>query len=425
MDLPSMMKHRIAATGWLIAITLHPATATAQEPQAESGPQDSERPTAGHEVDLIDLFRMLRHRDAPAPSEPAREDGPMLAFVPTFSSKPSTGLALGVLAHGAFFLGDPATTGISSAAIGLNFTTKKQASLTARLNVFTRDNRFDIQGDNRFLWTSQDTFGLGLQTTESDAINARFDQFRVSEIVYRAVQPGLYVGAGLHFNAHRDIRPGNDAEGAWDSSPYVEYSQRYGFPLDGQTSNGPAFGVLLDTRDSVINASRGWMAAVTYRPYFEALGSDSAWQQVLLDVRTYRQLKPGGRHTLAMWAYGDFVVDGVAPYFALPSTGNDIYGRTGRGYVEGRFRGDRLAYGELEYRGTLMANGLLGMVAFLNATTVSNRETGESLFDDLAPGGGVGLRVRFNKRSKTNICIDIGWGRGGSRGLYLGLQEAF
>jgi hypothetical protein len=175
----------------------------------------------------------------------------------------------------------------------------------------------------------------------------------------------------------------------------------------------------------VINASRGWMASLTYRPYFEALGSDSAWQQLLLDVRTYRQLKPDGRHTLAMWAYGDFVAGGVAPYFALPSTGNDTYGRAGRGYVEGRFRGDRLAYGELEYRGTLMANGLLGMVAFLNATTVSNRETGESLFDDLAPGGGIGLRVRFNKRSKTNICIDVGWGRGGSRGLYLGLQEAF
>lgn len=419
-----MMSHRIAAI-CLFVVTFHGATAAAQEPDTGPAPQSSERPATATEIDLLDVIRRLRRKEAVPPAEPVPKTGPMLAFVPTISSKPSTGLAIGVLAHGAFFLGDQATTGISSAAVGLNFTTKKQASLTARLNVFTRDNRLDVQGDNRFLWTSQDTFGLGMQTDEDDAINARFDHFRVSEILYAALRRGLYAGAGLHFNIHGDIGPGNDADSRWDTSPYVEYSRKYGFPLEGQASNGPAFGVLLDTRDSVINASRGWMASATYRPYFKALGSDSAWQQVLVDVRNYRQLTRDGRHTIAMWTYGDLVVSGVAPYFALPSTGSDTYGRAGRGYVEGRFRGDRLAYGELEYRGTLMSNGLLGMVAFLNATTVSNRETGESLFDDLAPGGGVGLRVRFNKRSRTNICIDVGWGRGGSRGLYLGLQEAF
>lgn len=47
MDLPSMMKHRIAATGWLIAITLHPATATAQEPQAESDRPNPSGPPRG------------------------------------------------------------------------------------------------------------------------------------------------------------------------------------------------------------------------------------------------------------------------------------------------------------------------------------------------------------------------------------------
>ena len=66
----------------------------------------------------------------------------------------------------------------------------------------------------------------------------------------------------------------------------------------------------------------------------------------------------------------DLVVEGVAPYFDLPATGLDTYGRSARGYSEGQFRGERLAYGEIEYRGTLMRNGLLGMVAFLNTTTV-------------------------------------------------------
>ena len=68
----------------------------------------------------------------------------------------------------------------------------------------------------------------------------------------------------------------------------------------------------------------------------------------------------------------DLVVGGVAPYLDLPATALDTYGRTARGYSEGQFRGERLAYGQAEYRATLTRNGLLGMVVFLNTTTVSS-----------------------------------------------------
>ena len=88
------------------------------------------------------------------------------------------------------------------------------------------------------------------------------------------------------------------------------------------------------------------------------------------------------------------VVDGVAPYLDLPGTGLDTYGRTARGYSEGQFRGERLAYGEVEYRAPLTRNGLLGMVAFLNTTTVTNFATDERLFDSFATGAGAGLRLR-------------------------------
>src|SRR5581483_2702391 len=115
---------------------------------------------------------------------------------------------------------------------------------------------------------------------------------------------------------------------------------------------------------------------------------------------------------------------GVAPFFDLPANGFD--GRSSRGYTEGRFRGDHLLYAETEYRGTLTANGLIGFVAFANATTVSDPTSASShLFDTVSPAGGLGLRVLLNKRSRTNLCTDYGWGRGGSRGFYLSIQEAF
>jgi len=67
----------------------------------------------------------------------------------------------------------------------------------------------------------------------------------------------------------------------------------------------------------------------------------------------------------------------------------------------------------------------LGMVAFVNTTTISNRQDGEQLFDNFAPGAGAGLRLLLNKRSRTNLAFDVGFGERGSRGIYLVVQEAF
>ena len=210
------------------------------------------------------------------------------------------------------------------------------------------------------------------------------------------------------------------------TSPFVQYSEAHGLPLDAQASAGPSADLLWDTRDSFINAAHGWLAKASYRTSFDGfLGADSSWQRVNLDVRTYQPLSASGRHTLAGWMFADLIVGGVAPYLDLPGTGLDTYGRSARGYSEGEFRGERLAYGEVEYRGTLMRNGLLGMVVFVNATTISNLQQDERLFDSVAIGGGAGLRLLINKRSKTNLCFDVGFGKQGSRGIYLAVQEAF
>ena len=73
----------------------------------------------------------------------------------------------------------------------------------------------------------------------------------------------------------------------------------------------------------------------------------------------------------------------------------------------------------------LTRNGLLGIVAFANTTTISNLDAGENLFDSYAPAGGAGLRVLFNKRSRTNLCVDFAFGKDGAKGLYFALQDAF
>jgi hypothetical protein len=389
-------------------------------PEATPGPDAIAEPSR----DVFDVLRELRHK--PPKAEPADvQKQLMVAAAPVISYNPASGVGIGAAGNLAFYKGFPETTSISSVVASLIATSKKQVLFNAKADVSARNNRWVLHGDDRLYWTSQDTYGLGTSTTPDEAVNARYDFFRVYETVYRRVRRGLYLGGGFVYNTHTGVRPAEGAEPAWPDSPYVAYSQEHGFDPDSQTSTGAGVNVLLDTRDGAINPSRGFYASLEYQMFFEGfLGGTSGWQQLNADLRTYVRLSADARHRLALWAYANLVTGGDAPYFDLPATAMDTYGRSGRGYVQGRFRGERLAYGEAEYRWTFTRSGLLGMVAFLNAQTFSDQRTGEQLFDSFATGAGVGLRVMMNKRSKTNMAVDVGWGRDGAN-VYFAVQEAF
>jgi hypothetical protein len=379
-------------------------------------------------VDVADLIRKARGKKQ-TPEQQAASFDPgtrEYAIAPVIGYKPDSGLIGGVGGNFAVQRGDPATTQMSSTVVTATFSWEKQISLTARFNLVAADHRWEADGDNRAQWTSQNTFGLGTAAPADARVNMRFDRFRFYETVSRKVYRRLLAGAGLFYSTNTNIEPRDGSEEAWASSPYVTYTTAHGLPLNGQTSAGPGFIVEIDTRDSAINARRGWLASASYRTFFEGfLGGDSNWQELYLDGRAYRRLGSSRRDTMAFWFWSDLVTGGVAPYLDLPAIGVDKYGRSGRGYAEGRFRGERLVYGEAEYRRTLTRNGLIGMVVFLNTTSVSSLESGERLFDNFATGAGAGFRLLLNKRSNTNLCVDVGFGRAGSRGFYLSVQEAF
>ena len=377
-------------------------------------------------VDVFDLLRMIRHKDPP-PDPPVWDyRKPMRAFAPVIGFKPSSGAQVGVAGNVAFYRGDPATTHISSIVASLTFSTKGQTSLTDRITFFARDDRWRLEADHRFQWTSLQTSALGTSADPATITETDYDFFRLHHTAYYQLRPSFFAGAGLYFDNHTGVGPSDDDEAAFPGSAYVEYSEAHGLPLDAQASAGTGVDLLWDSRDSFINARRGWLAKAGYRKLFEGfLGGDSSWQRVNLDLRTYAPLSRSRRHLLAVWPFGDLVVGGTAPYLDLPATGTDFYGRSARGYSEGEFRGEKLAYGEIEYRGTLTRNGLVGVVVFLNTTTATNLAAGEQLFDSFATGAGAGLRLLINKRSRTNLCFDFAFGKQGSKGVYLAIQEAF
>jgi len=114
---------------------------------------------------------------------------------------------------------------------------------------------------------------------------------------------------------------------------------------------------------------------------------------------------------------------------ALPATAWDQMGRSGRGYVQGRWRGDDIFYAELEYRFRLpiLAKNpnLFGGVIFANTTSASARDAEINLFDNWASAVGVGLRIQIQKETRTNLGIDYGWGLNGAGGLFINLTEYF
>ena len=76
-----------------------------------------------------------------------------------------------------------------------------------------------------------------------------------------------------------------------------------------------------------------------------------------------------------------------------------------------------------EYRISLTRNGLLGGVVFANAESVLRKISAN--IRTIIPGEGLGLRVKVNKYSNTNLAVDYGFGVGGSHGLFFNLGEVF
>jgi hypothetical protein len=278
-------------------------------------------------------------------------------------------------------------------------------------------NQWNFKGDWRYLDTSQPTYGLGpIESQQGGAYPMDFKMWRLYETLYRHVQGPFYAGLGYHYDRHDEIR---DERGeAGEITPYTIYSRG---PLTRTTSSGLSANVLYDTRDNPISSRVGTYWNASMRVFPRELGSDDAWQVLTSDLRIYPRIPRMGNRVLAIWSTL-WMTFGHPPYLDLPAIGWDTYGKTGRGYVQGRIRAQNQIYNEVEYRFPITRNELLGGVVFASATA-STLESGA--FAPLDPAGGLGLRVKFIKRTRTNLTIDYGWGLRGSKGLYLGTQEMF
>ena len=363
--------------------------------------------------DLMDLLAKALGREPKVvvDSHPAL----VLSVLPAFSVNPSYGVLFGVATTALLRLGPPPETSPSTAGVTVSYTTKQQFNVVARANIFGPRNQFLLQGDWRYQDTSQPTFGLGPALPEDLEDNLEYQIIRLYQTLFRPVSGQLMAGFGYHYSNYFNIVDPKAEEGL--PSPVVDYND--GRIVTQMVSSGLSLNMVFDNRDSPIYPTRGYYALGTFRVFPTWLGSDSEWQSFQTDFRTYNRM---GRGVFAVWATTWFTF-GTPPYLELPAIGWDTYQRSGRGYPQGRVRGENQLYLEGEYRVSLSPDGFWGAAAFVNLLSTSDPTTRS--FEKVNPGVGLGLRIKLNKRSTTNLTLDYAIGAEGANGLFLGTGEAF
>lgn len=372
----------------------------------------------GNTVDIVDVLKlMLGMKKNPFHKKVERNSiGPFYTIVAYPGYAIVTGVA-GVAAFNLSFRTRKNPNGnLSFINNNFQYTQKNQILVQSLSNFYTNNNKWQFPGDIRYFHFPTTTFGIGSSTLPAAAEGIDYQHFRFYRTVLRQVAPYTFLGIGYNFDYRWDIELSDTS-----SQGYKEY-KNYGYHINS-VSSGPSLNFLYDNRDNANRPISGTYFDFHFISYLKPLGSSSNYSSMIIDIRKYFPLTKKWYVDLGVWGYAWFTLNGHPPYLDMPSLGWDSYNNTGRGYAAGRFRGRNMLYLETELRFDILRNGLLGLVVFGNATSIS--EVNGKYFGPVQPGGGIGLRIKFNKHTSSNSCLDYGFGTHSSRGFATNINEVF
>jgi Omp85 superfamily domain len=364
--------------------------------------------------DLIDVIqKILDKKTSPEKRKLPRKAN--FSVIPYGGYTLSTGFIADLSGNVGFYTSSSHQENYSIVAADLSYDTKTQKIFLTRSEIWTDENKFKLVSDLRFEKYPTDTYGLGTFTTFATDDDIDYTYLRVYETLLRKVGSDIYAGIGYNLDYHYDITASGNADKT------ISDFEKYGQPTHS-TSSGINLDFLYDNRKNPLNPAGGTYGSIIFRENSTLIGSASNWQSLQFDFRKYFKLSSNSSNVLAIWSIAQFT-SGYVPYLDLPSTGGDMYNNSGRGYAVGRFRGKNELYLEGEYRFGITKNGLLGAVIFANGESFTDLQN--NTFQSVAPAAGTGLRIKLNKHSNSNICIDYGVGTGGSHGFFVNLGEVF
>ena len=317
--------------------------------------------------------------------------------------------------NAAFFLGPPTTTNISTVNFVpyTNFADRLGFIITP--NIWLDENKWNLTGEFRIANNIVDTYGLGANSSKDSLVEINYQYIRVYLNANRKVVGPFYLGLGYKLDYFYNVK---------EISPTIDSSffSKYGIGTGPQTtSTGITINFLFDNRRNSINPSQGFYSSLFFRFNPKFLANDYEWSSIYFDTRKYFSLSDKRHSVLGIWVlyWGSF---GDVPFVNLPGTKLDLGQRSARGYDLARYMGKQMLYGEMEYRFDITRDGLFGATVFANAQSYT--EPASNKFEYIKPAAGIGLRIKFNKRSNTNVTLDFAIGKN-SFNWYLNLGEFF
>jgi hypothetical protein len=406
---------------WVLTCLLVTAGEIGAQNISNSGriPPDSLRQqtdTIPKQKDVVDVLYKVTHHEPKLEIYEAEKRRIHFTLVPAAGYTLQTGFALLLAANTVFYTDKLDHSRVSTVLASVAYTQYKQVIIPLSANIWSKNRKFNFISDIRFMDYPSETFGLGSETKFADGYTIDFSYLKLHQTVLRQIGSSFFGGIGYYYDYFWNISEVNPPPGTTTSF------QEYGLSQT-EFASSISFQGLIDKRDNPINPLKGFYGSFRYRLNDKWMGNTTSWHSGILELRKFIRYPRNSRNVIALWNYNWLTLFGKPPYLLLPSTGWDDFFNTGRGYIQGRYRDLNMSYFETEYRFNFLRSGLLGGVVFGNLQTFSDKVSG--LYHVAVPGYGAGLRIKLNKNSNTNLCIDYAFGDEKSRGFFINLGEVF
>jgi outer membrane protein assembly factor BamA len=337
-----------------------------------------------------------------------------VVLAPIASYEPSTSWGFGI---GAKFLFKPFGAGpdtrTSNFPVSVQYTLRNQFIFYSEYTIFFPQESYLLKGNLGYSKFPIGYYGIGSQTKDADRVDISFNNILFEPLLLRQIAPNLFVGGGWRFTNFTNLKL---------LETHDEFPEDY--PLQdslGSTSTGIELAITLDSRDNILNASKGTFAEFTHGFYDESIGSSNSFMLTKLNFRKYWPIA-GSRFNdvIAMELYTRLTWQDTPPLELSALGGPELL----RGFREGRFRDRFSFFAQVEYR--WQARERIGFVFFGGIGEVTN-SLSDIRPDQLKYSLGTGFRLKIVKSENLNIRVDYAFGlsKYSDHNFYLGIAEAF
>lgn len=320
---------------------------------------------------------------------------------------PETRLAAGGLLYYMFCLHKEDTLAKrSNIQTYASYTQNKQYAIETQWDIFGKANSFYSNGELDYIYFPEFYFGVGNQSRFEDRQLLSYKKVRLTSKNLWKVGESYYLG-GLFQGQYMFSFEAADMS----FTPKEKENGLGGYMTAGI---GPIF--ISDTRDNVLNASKGHFVEISASAYNYGVYDRFRFLNISYDGRKYISLSHGSCLALHTYFVGNL---GDVPFRMMPAIGGPRYLR---GYYYGRFRDNNMYAFQTEWRQKVWKR--FGMVLFTGFAQVGSNI--KNLLDT-SPTWNVGGGLRFvvNRAENVNIRLDVGYTESQNMGFYLVFAEAF